>query len=204
VNLQETNQLLRFAASVDNRKFDDATVVAWQAILADVDSVDAMAAAVEHFRTNRDYLVPVHIRDGAKAVVELREREILREQVQNRLAKLDDHTESAPQMVTSGEDRAPEVRALIQSVTDSLPKVDNHARAVARARAERGRPTPAPVRKRKQHTTPMKYPKPADASIAALATRYLIDGYQPSAVSSMLGISNRWCEKTAARFASQP
>jgi hypothetical protein len=202
MNLVETNQLLRFLASVDNRRYDDATVAAWQAILDDVDHADAMQAAVNHFRDETDYLTPAHITAGARAAVEDREREILREQVQHRLAKLDSYAEE-PRVITSGEDRAPEVLALIRSVTDSLPQMDNHARAVARAQRERGRAEKPPERRRKQHAKPMKYAPPTTDEIAAMATRYLIDGYTPADVSERLGISRKWCDKTAARFAGR-
>lgn len=203
MNFEETHALLTFAQTVDNRKFDDATVISWQVILDAVDGQDAMRAAVAHFRDNTAYLTPAHIQAGAKTFAEEREREALRQQVQHRLARFDE-PEVRPrlQLVTSGEDRAPEVLALIRSVTDSLPKVDNHARAVARAQQERGRAEKPPVRERKRHVKPMKYPPPADDAVAALATRYLVDGYAAADVSERLGISRKWCDKTAAKFAA--
>lgn len=208
MNLVETNQLLRFLKSVDNRKFDDSTVVAWRAILDDVDGADAKRAAIRHYAISHDYLTPAHIRDGAKVFIEEREREILRAQVQHRLAVTNERTGAPPMPpVDPGQGRpigalpAP-VLALVQSVTDSLPKVDSHALAVARAQRERGRAEKPPVRERKRHDKPMKYPPPADSAVAALATRYLIDGWAATDVSERLGISRKWCEKTAARFAA--
>lgn len=200
MNFEETHALLTFAATIDNRKFDDATVISWQVVLDQVDGQDAMRAAVAHFRDNTAYLTPAHIQAGAQVFAEEREREILREQVQHRLAKLDGGDAPHLRLVTSGGDRAPEVLALIRSVTDSLPQMDNHARAVARAQQERGRAEKPPVRERKRHTKPMKYPPPADDAVAALATRYLVDGYAAADVSERLGISRKWCDKTAAKF----
>jgi hypothetical protein len=199
VNFEETHALLTFAATIDNRKFDDATVISWQVVLDAVDGRDAMRAAVAHFRDDTAYLTPAHIRAGALVFAEDREREVLREQVQRRLALLDDRPTEVRE-ITSGEDRSPEVLALIRTVTEALPKVDNHARAVARAQQERGRAEKPPARERKRHTKPMKFPPPATDDVAAMATRYLVDGYTAADVSDRLGISRKWCEKTAAKF----
>lgn len=66
MNLAETHRLLTLIASLDNRRFGDETVRAWQEILAGVEFCDARAAVIEHFATSLDYLMPAHIRTGAK------------------------------------------------------------------------------------------------------------------------------------------
>lgn len=79
MNLQETHALLIFVASIDNRKFDDATVAAWQTILADVAHDDAQFAVIDHFALKTDYLMPAHVRAGAVAIVDQRRRDQLRQ-----------------------------------------------------------------------------------------------------------------------------
>lgn len=201
MNLTETHDLLTFAAAVDNRRVDDATVATWQEILPDVDHADAREAVRRHFRDSREYLTPVHVAKGAETIHEER----IRARVRAHLA-----AEEAEQRALTGPpvptaDRSDEVKALITSVVANLPQMDIHERAKARARKERGRPVPPPPATVRSKPRPIKYPEPYDDAIAALATRYLIDDYSPADVSARLGISRRWCERTAAKFSpSQP
>jgi len=74
MNLEETGDLLLLAKVFDNRKFDDFTVLAWQSVLHDVEAGDAMEAARLHYATSEDYLMPVHIRDGARDLKVARQR----------------------------------------------------------------------------------------------------------------------------------
>lgn len=196
MNLAETHDLLAFAAAVDNRRVDDASVAAWQAILPDVDPTDAIEAVRRHFGNSHDYLTPVHVKEGAANIADERRRERIHALD---TARAEQQRALAPPVVST-EDRSDEVKALVASVVASLPQMDIHDRARARARRERGRPIPPPPRKQRGKVKPIKYPKPASDDIAALATRYLVDGYQPSAVSALLGISPRWCERAAANL----
>lgn len=68
MNLAETHDLLTFAAVIDNRRFDDATVAAWQSILPKIDIDDALEAARRHYAASLDYLTPAHIAAGASKV----------------------------------------------------------------------------------------------------------------------------------------
>lgn len=74
MNLAETSALLTLIRVLDNRRVDDATLTAWQEILADVEFADTRAAVIEHFRTSTAYLLPAHARTGAKARVAERDR----------------------------------------------------------------------------------------------------------------------------------
>lgn len=73
MNLAETHRLLTVVASVDNRRFDDATVTMWRQILADQDFDDCAQAVVEHFREEPDaYLMPGHVHRRAAALARRR------------------------------------------------------------------------------------------------------------------------------------
>lgn len=112
MNLAETNDLLTLIATYDNRRFDDATVVAWQPILANLRFDDCRAAVVEHFATSEKYLMPVHVRLGA------RDRARRRHEIENRLAiraELEDPSRG---------DRSEATRELIRRLRDSLPDGD--------------------------------------------------------------------------------
>jgi hypothetical protein len=112
VNLVETYDLLTLVAFYDNRRFDDATVLAWQPILADLSFEDCRAAVMNHFGLSEVYLMPVHVRRGA---VDVRNRRHQRRANADRLALQTD-----PARV----DRSDDVRALIAQLRDLLPDGD--------------------------------------------------------------------------------
>jgi len=116
VNLAETHDLLTYAASVDNRRFDDATVMAWQQILAELSFADCRSATAAHFATSVEYLMPVHIRLGALAVVRDRKRVVreLAEAAERRAIESD----------PTRRDRSADVAALIAQLRDRLPPTD--------------------------------------------------------------------------------
>lgn len=68
MNFKETHQLLIFIAQYDNRRIDDGVVIAWQAVVADLDFDVARQAVVNHFGTSEAYLMPVHVRRGVDDV----------------------------------------------------------------------------------------------------------------------------------------
>ena len=141
MNLTQTADLLTLAAKYDNRRFDDATVVAWREILADLPYTDCRSALVSHFATSTDYLMPVHVRTGALEVDRDRRR---RDREQR---------EAAEQLAIEADptryDRSDEVRALLAELRDSLPDGDPDALRrsewldVDRRRAREVEPNPA-------------------------------------------------------------
>jgi hypothetical protein len=152
VNLADTSNLLTFIARCDNRRVDDATAIAWQSILADLDLDDCLAAAREHFATSDAYLMPVHIRRGAHKAAQSR-REALyatgwrcpRCDVDNRAdtevcrqCGADPH-----QAIETGRDRSADVAELLREIRDRLPAVPTvsplRRPEVARWDAARGR-----------------------------------------------------------------
>jgi hypothetical protein len=68
MRIDQTSQLLSTAALVDNRKTDPMVVAVWHEILGDTDYEDAMAVLREHYRASEEYLMPVHIVKGVKAL----------------------------------------------------------------------------------------------------------------------------------------
>lgn len=107
MNLVETHDLLTLAAKYDNRRFDDATVMAWQEVLADLPFDDCRTAVVSHFATSAEYLMPVHIVHGATEIDRGRRRRIRElHEAQERLA-----LEAAPRT-----DRSKEIAAGIRDM----------------------------------------------------------------------------------------
>lgn len=145
MNLAETHDLLTFVAQYDNRRFDDATVIAWQPLFAGLDLADCRQAVMRHIATSDAYLMPVHIRriveeidrDRRRAIREARESEML----------------AIEQADPTRRDRSDEVRALIAQLRTELPEGDpdslrygsRYWRQVreARERQEQAEPNPA-------------------------------------------------------------
>lgn len=72
MNLTETAQLLTTIAAFSNRNVEESAVVAWQSVLVDISLPDAEEAARRHFSVSADWMMPVHIRQGAQQVAEER------------------------------------------------------------------------------------------------------------------------------------
>lgn len=62
MNISDVSELLTFVQVIDNRRVDEATILAWQELLDDVDLPTAREAARMHFRGSTAYLTPAHIR----------------------------------------------------------------------------------------------------------------------------------------------
>ncbi|GIH07385.1 hypothetical protein Rhe02_54520 [Rhizocola hellebori] len=136
MNLAETSDLLALIARYDNRRIDDATVVAWQAVLQDLELPDCQAAVVRHTAGSDAYLKPFHIRQLVKLIRDENRKgqaeplalpsrfeadEIRDQRIANGVTVLADHW------------KAP----------DGPPTDDLHGQALVRARRERGkRPVP--------------------------------------------------------------
>lgn len=197
MNLEETGQLLAFISRCDNRRVDDATAFAWQSVIGDMPYPDCLAAARKHFATSAEYLMPVHVRRLAIAIRDDRTRK-------------PHEIRAVPSSFEDDEDRAERLRrgvALARALTafagkKSIPEEpkteSDRLRQVALevAFAQRGRAKSLP-RRRGQGPALKDEPPPATADVAALALRYLRDGYDPAEVSRRLGVSKRWCRTTA-------
>lgn len=82
----ETAKLLALIRRYDNRRIDDATVVAWHKILDDLEHTDCVSAVLEHFRKSATYLMPFHVRSGALSAVKARAAQRARAQLEAKLA----------------------------------------------------------------------------------------------------------------------
>lgn len=130
MNHAETHDLLTFVAAHDNRRFDDATVLAWQPIFADLPFADCRDAVTVHFRESTDYLMPAHIVRGARDIERLRIR-VERERLAIEQAPVTD-----PRPLT---DRSAEIRELVAKIRDVLPEGDPDALWYGRGHWRRNR-----------------------------------------------------------------
>lgn len=139
MNIAETHDLLTLIATYDNRRFDDAAVLAWAEIVSDVPFADGRQAVVRHFSESTAWLMPAHIRRFA-AEFEHERRRANRERIERAAiaAEADDPTRR---------DRSPEVQALLDDLRERLgpgkpdvfrrPEwVENDKRREREARAE--------------------------------------------------------------------
>lgn len=116
MNFTETNQLLVFIAQYDNRRIDDGAVIAWHAVLGDLELADCQTAVIRHIGTSDAYLMPVHI---CRIVEEIRRerRRQAREAREEQLAAI----EAAD---PTRRDRSDAVKALIAELRAKLPDGD--------------------------------------------------------------------------------
>src|SRR5574342_891270 len=189
----EVSRVLAKAAAFDRRTVGEVEVLAWLEAIGDLDVGDALAAVTAHYRDSHDWLTPSHIR----TLVTVADRERHREIREAREREAEQRAAITRGPVT---DRSADVTALVRSVAERFAVTDPiHTKALARARRERGRPErERPLRKRRGK--PTDWPPPTSDEVAALATRYLIDGHNPDTVADRLAVSRRWCRKTARRF----
>lgn len=185
---EQTADVLVKLAAYDQRTVGAGDVLAWHEVIGHMDLADCLAAVTAHYASEPRRAMPADIR---RLAIDIRDTRKSREhQAERRLA-----------LEAGVPDRSEDVKALVRAVADALPKVDNHTRALNRARKERGRPMPAPAPKEKRaKSKPKDYPPPQSDEVAAMATRYLLDGHEPASVAERLGVSKRWCERTANRF----
>lgn len=115
MNRAETSRLLALIRCYDNRKADDAAVLAWHAVLGDLDLADCEEAVIKHMGTSDAWLMPVHIR---RIVDELR-RERAGRYREERLALM---ASQVPAGAPPTRDRSDAIEALIAELRAKLPK----------------------------------------------------------------------------------
>ncbi|WP_336642301.1 hypothetical protein [Microbacterium sp. MMO-56] len=69
MNIRETTDLLVRIQIIDNRRFEEATVLAWHVLVGDLDYAAAVEAVQLHFRESTAYLVPAHVRQGVERIL---------------------------------------------------------------------------------------------------------------------------------------
>lgn len=62
MDIDETADLLAEVQLIDNRRVEEATLVAWHRLVDDLDYSEAVEAVRLHFRTSTAYLTPAHLR----------------------------------------------------------------------------------------------------------------------------------------------
>ncbi|MEV8023690.1 hypothetical protein [Microbacterium sp. NPDC080220] len=62
MNLQQTAELLTLIQIIDNRRVDEAVILAWQELVEDLDSPVAREAVKLHRRETSDWITPAHVR----------------------------------------------------------------------------------------------------------------------------------------------
>lgn len=119
MNLQETNRLLVFIHSLDNRKPDDTVIPAWQLLLENDAFEDCEQAVIAHFRERPDvYLNAGHVHAGAQQARADRQRTAAHQRAAERAAARDARAIEAP--ATSPD----EVAALKAALRAKLPPSD--------------------------------------------------------------------------------
>lgn len=68
----EVAGLLAAASAFDNRRVTPEQVEAWHSLFVELDPADTMEAMKRHFRSSREYLMPVHIVEGVQAILQER------------------------------------------------------------------------------------------------------------------------------------
>lgn len=69
MNIRETTELLTRAQLIDNRRVEEATVLAWHELVDDIDFAPAVEAVRLHFRESTAYLVPAHVRKNVDRIL---------------------------------------------------------------------------------------------------------------------------------------
>lgn len=189
-------RVLTAAAARDGRTIGDADVLAWHQDIGDLEYADALEAVSRHYQHTTDRLMPAHLRQLAGDI----DRE--RRRAAREAAELEAKQRAAIDRGPT-RDRSAEVTALVRQVIEQLPGDPSdriHERARLRARRDNGRPDTKPRSKPGKSNPTADYPPPQDDRIAALASRYLLDGYPPATVAEKLAVSKRWCRRHLARL----
>ncbi|WP_449281227.1 hypothetical protein [Leucobacter sp.] len=65
----EVLKILTIASAFDSRRPTDEQIEAWFSVIGDLPFREAEIAVREHFRTSREYFMPVHVIEGVQAVL---------------------------------------------------------------------------------------------------------------------------------------
>lgn len=69
MNIEETSKLLGLIQVIDNRRVDEATILAWAPLVADVEYGVAVEAVNLHWRESTAYLLPAHVRANVARIL---------------------------------------------------------------------------------------------------------------------------------------
>lgn len=68
MDIAQTADLLAEVQLIDNRRIEEATLIAWHRLVDDLDYAEAVEAVRLHFRDSTEYLKPAHIRAGVERI----------------------------------------------------------------------------------------------------------------------------------------
>lgn len=68
MDITQTADLLAEVQLIDNRRIEEATLVAWHRLVDDLDYAEAVEAVRLHFRTSTAYLTPAHVRAAVERI----------------------------------------------------------------------------------------------------------------------------------------
>lgn len=69
MNIEETSKLLGLIQVIDNRRVDEAVILAWVPLVDDIDYRVAVEAVTLHRRESSAYLLPAHVRANAARIL---------------------------------------------------------------------------------------------------------------------------------------
>lgn len=69
MTIDETATLLANIQLIDNRRVEEETIIAWHALVSDLDFSMSLEAARLHFRDSTEYLKPAHVRAGVERIL---------------------------------------------------------------------------------------------------------------------------------------
>lgn len=68
MNIDQTARLLALVQVIDNRRVDEATILAWHPLVSDLDFLEASEAVNLHRQESREYLLPAHVRENVRRI----------------------------------------------------------------------------------------------------------------------------------------
>ena len=68
MNIEQTSKILAMIALLENRKFTDEQIAAWQVILRDIDIEHASQAVTRYYQNQTEQIKPAHVYRLAKEI----------------------------------------------------------------------------------------------------------------------------------------
>lgn len=68
MNIEETSKMLGLIQVIDNRRVDEATILAWLPLVEDLEYAEAVEAVTMHRRESTGYLLPAHVRQNVARI----------------------------------------------------------------------------------------------------------------------------------------
>lgn len=102
MNIEETSKMLGLIQVIDNRRVDEATILAWVPLVNDLDYAEAVEAVTLHRRESAAYLLPAHVRAN---VARIREASPFVEDEYGNALPVDEHALTAQRKIAAARAR---------------------------------------------------------------------------------------------------